>query len=117
MTAAPARRGPRGRGAPSAAAAQEPFNQKTLRPLVNDNFRVSGTRECQNWTSAGNDRSGELGGNSWLTSNDRSRCVAALRFSLDLTFSFNRQLPGKLVGTCRLLPVIQFSGQQSPRIA
>ena len=48
----------------TAPAAQEPFNQKNLRPRVNDSFGVSGARECQSWTSTGNDRSGEPNKNS-----------------------------------------------------
>jgi len=57
-----------------ACAAQEPVSQENRRPRLNDRSRVSGTDECPNWTSSGNDRSGELDGNSWLASNVGSRC-------------------------------------------
>jgi len=51
-----------------------------MRPRLNDCSRVSGTDECPNWTSGGNDRSGELDGNSWLASNVGSRCTPVSDF-------------------------------------
>src|SRR5450830_14475 len=59
----------------SAPAAQEPVSQENRRPRLNDRSRVSGIDECPNWTSSGNDRSGELDGNSWLAAKVRLRCV------------------------------------------
>jgi hypothetical protein len=54
---------------------------------LSDRFRVPGTDECPNWTSTGNDRSGEPNRNSWLAVTDRLRCDPGLQISPDLTFT------------------------------
>src|SRR5450830_942938 len=69
----------------SAPAAQEPVSQENRRPRLNDRSRVSGIDECPNWTSSGNDRSGELDGNSWLAAKVRLRCDPGARHAPYLT--------------------------------
>jgi len=64
---------------------------------LSDRFRVHGIEECPNWTSTGNDRSGETDRNSWLAVTDRLRCDAGLQFSLLLSFNADGQYMNALM--------------------
>jgi hypothetical protein len=76
----------------SSNAAQEPFSRENQRTWLNDCSRVLGTEKCPNWTSIGNDRYGELDGNSRLTMTDRLRCPRAGQPG-KLASPFGRLLP------------------------
>jgi hypothetical protein len=74
---------------------------------LSDRFRVPETDECPNWTSTGNDRSGEPDRNSWLAVTDRLRCVLGPQLSPYLTFIFDVRLWRKLAGSSRLKTVLE----------
>jgi hypothetical protein len=53
----------------------KPASQENRSRRANDCCRVPWVAKCQNWTSSGNDRSGELDINFWRAVKYRNRCA------------------------------------------
>ena len=77
------------------------FSQENRRVRLNDSSRVRWAEKCQNWTSTGNDHTGEPDRNSWVAVTVRLRCRPAPDFAAASVNNTDGMLPieRRLYGT------------------